>query len=350
MTINRLTIHHLRNITEADVQFSPGINYISGKNGSGKSSLLEAIYMLGRGRSFRTTRFGPVVQHGERSLTLFANTHTDREHRIGIQKSGSQTEIKVDGQRINQVSTIAKMTPLQILTPLSHEILERGPEYRRRFIEWGVFHVEHAYYETYKKFYKALRQRNHLLRSKPSTVGSWNRIVGSSGESLNSLREIYFKHLNEQFQKELGFLQIGASIAMTWKRGWDDGISLVEALQQKESSDIRQGFTQNGPQRADIKLAYDGRSAFTSISRGQQKMIISALHLAQAAITEHLTGIYPILLLDDLVSELDDANRRILMNRIAGLGCQAFITATDAPLSATNEDTHHIKIDGGRIL
>ncbi|WP_275098844.1 DNA replication/repair protein RecF [Sedimenticola hydrogenitrophicus] len=349
MTIKQIKIQHLRNITEADIRFSAGINLVTGKNGSGKSTLLEAIYMLGRGRSFRTSKFGPVVQHGEKSLTLFAISSLAREHRIGVHKSASQTMIKIDGEGISKLSDIAKMTPLQILTPMSHEILERGPEYRRRFVEWGVFHVEPSYYPIYKKFTKALRQRNSLLKTDPGTVSSWNQIVGGLGEEMNRLREDYFNLLQSTFTDELEQLNIDGTIEMTWKRGWDEGLSLAGVLKQREPSDIKQGYTQVGPHRADIRLLFEGRSAFTSISRGQQKMIISALHLAQAAITQKLTGIMPILLFDDLVAELDAENRDRLLRRINQIGCQAFITATDRPGEVGDIEMNEIRIESGTV-
>ncbi len=350
MTIKRIKIENLRNITEADVLFSDGINFVTGKNGSGKSTLLEAIYMLGRGRSFRTTRFGPVVQHGKRSLMLYAVSAMTREHRIGIQKSAHQTQIKIDGEKVTRLSDIAKVTPLQILTPLSHEILERGPEYRRRFLEWGVFHVEPSYYPTYRKFIKALKQRNILLKADPQTVSSWNQIVGTLGEELNTLRVAYFELLEKAFSNELIRLNIPGEVAMTWRRGWEEGLSLSDALEQKQKSDVKQGYTQIGPHRADIRIAYDNRSAFTSISRGQQKMVISALHLAQADVTKQSTGNLPLLLFDDLVAELDRDNRERLLSRLLQLKCQVFISSTDDISKYLDLACSRIQLDNGEII
>lgn len=349
MTIKQIKIQNLRNITEADVHFSDGINFVTGKNGSGKSTLLEAIYMLGRGRSFRTAKFGPVVRHGEKFLTLYAVSSLARDHRIGIQKSATQTTIRINGENVTRLSSIAKLTPLQILTPMSHEILERGPEYRRRFLEWGVFHVEPSYFSVYKRFSKALRQRNMVLKTAPDTVSSWNHTLGTLGEELNRLREKYFDDLQSALANELRLLDIQGDIEMFWKRGWEHGTHLEEVLRQKEPSDIKQGFTQAGPQRADIRLSFDHRSAFTSISRGQQKMIITALHLAQAEITNRLTGDLPILLFDDLVAELDLENRDKLLQRIIQIGCQALITTTDDIRSSRYPGCAIIRVDSGEI-
>lgn len=349
MTIKQLKIQNLRNIAEADVQFSDGINIVTGKNGSGKSTLLEAIYMLGRGRSYRTAKFGPLVRHGEKFLTLYAVSSLERDHRIGIQKSATQTSIRIDGENATRLSSIAKMTPLQILTPMSHEILERGPEYRRRFLEWGVFHVEPSYFTVYKKFTKALKQRNIVLKTAPDTVSSWNHTLGTLGEELNRLREKYFIDLQIALASELRALDIQADIKMFWKRGWEEGSQLEQVLRDKQPSDIRQGYTQAGPQRADIKLMFDQRSAFTSISRGQQKMIITSLHLAQAAITKRFTGNLPILLFDDLVAELDLDNRDKLLQRIKQIGCQALITTTEEISNERYPGCAIIRVDSGDI-
>lgn len=331
------------------MQFGDGINFISGRNGSGKSTLLEAIYMLGRGRSYRTTKFGPVVQQGQKSVTLFAISELDRVYRIGLHKSSAQTQIKVNGAHISRLSDIARIIPIQILTPLSHEILERGPEYRRRFLEWGVFHVEHAYFEILKKYLKALRQRNTLLRTDPQTVSSWNSIVGDLGEALNKVRERYFIMLKDAFESELAALGITSEVNLQWRRGWDADKGLTEALKEKEPVDIKQGFTHAGPHRADLRISYDNRSAFSSISRGQQKMIISALHLAQASLTQLKTGKSPIMLFDDLVAELDKVNRAVLLNRIRQMGFQSFVTSTDAIESLQGGGDTQITIDDGRV-
>lgn len=305
--------------------------------------------MLGRGRSFRTTKFGPLVQQGRKSLTLYALSALAREHRIGLQKTASQTTIKIDGEAITRLSDIARITPLQILTPMSHEILERGPEYRRRFMEWGVFHVEHAYFGIYKQFAKALKQRNMVLKTDPGTVSVWNPILGKLGEELNILREQYFTVLENAFAEELRMLDIQSQVNLSWRKGWDQDRCLEQDLEQKQQSDIKLGYTHIGPHRADFRVSFDRRSAFTSISRGQQKMIISALHLAQASITKQKTGNMPIILFDDLVAELDNDNRGKLLGRLRQIECQAFVTATDEFPLPDHTDAGVIRVEQGDI-
>lgn len=330
VSINRLQIKNLRNIEYADLYFSPQLNLIQGDNGSGKSTLIEAIYLTGRGRSYRTARFGSVIRHGEKSATLFADSTTNQNHRIGIEKTAQTTRVRIDGRDIHKLSEIARITPLQIITPMSHEILERGPEYRRRFVEWGVFHVEHHYFSLYRHYLKNLRQRNMALRQQTTSLSAWDSALATLGEDLNSMREHYFHLLVDEFQRQATQLELNVDISFSWRRGWSENTSFAEALTQNLESDLQRGYTQSGPHRADFKLTMNGRSAFNSASRGQQKMLIISLHLAQAIILRAKTGIIPIILIDDLVSELDQTNRNRLVKYLSNLDLQIFITSTDA--------------------
>ncbi|MCW8908133.1 MAG: DNA replication/repair protein RecF [Sedimenticola sp.] len=329
MSINTLQILNLRNIQKATLNFCSGLNLIHGDNGSGKSTLLEAIYLIARGRSYRTSRFGSVIRHGEASTTLFAETTTERKHRIGIQKTTSSTKVKVDGKEVEKLSDIAKITPLQIITPMSHEILERGPEYRRRFLEWGVFHVEHNHFPLYRKFLKNLRQRNMALRNRERSLEAWDHSLARLGEALNELRLSYFKQLTGEFETHAKNLGLDLKLRFDWKRGWSDESPLAEVLRKNREGDLQKGYTSAGPHRADFKVSIQGRSAFNTASRGQQKMIIVALHLAQASVMVNRLDAAPIILIDDLVSELDLTNRMRLAEYLGELQFQVFITSTD---------------------
>ncbi|WP_186297620.1 DNA replication/repair protein RecF [Sedimenticola selenatireducens] len=329
MPIKRLKVENLRNIALADVVFGPQFNFIYGINGSGKSTLLEAIYMLARARSYRSNRFGSVVRQGEKQLQLFAETEHFQKHRIGLQKTSSQTKIRVDGNNIKRVSEIARITPLQIITPMSHEILDRGPEYRKRFIEWGVFHVEHNYFKCYQQFYKALRQRNALVKIGQTDIDSWNISVGELGERVNEYRESYVEALSVKFKEESEYLNPNSNYNLIWKAGWDRSKTLYEVLNGSVVSDIKRGFTQHGPQRGDMKIFEGNRCVEQTLSRGQQKMLIVTLHLAQASLYKERTGLSPIVIIDDLISELDLDNQKKVLDRLLDQACQVFITSID---------------------
>ncbi len=349
MPIKRLKVENLRNIAAADVIFGPQFNFIYGINGSGKSTILEAIYMLARGRSYRSNRFGSVVRHGEAQLQIFAETEHFQSHRIGLQKASNITKIRVDGNNIKRVSEIARITPLQIITPMSHEILDRGPEYRKRFIEWGVFHVEHNYFKCYQQFYKALRQRNASVKVGQTDIDNWNTSVGELGERVNKYRESYVEALSVKFKEECRFLCPDSHYDLIWKAGWDRSKKLREVLSGSVSADIKRGFTQYGPQRADMKIVENSRSVDQTLSRGQQKMLITTLHLAQASYYKERTGLSPIVIIDDLISELDLTNQEKVLNRLLDQQCQVFITSIDKIQSINTNYRKDFVIDSGLL-
>jgi len=330
VSIQSLQISNLRNISQAKLAFGPGLNLISGDNGSGKSSLLEAIYLIARGRSYRTSRFGSVIRKGESTTTLFAQTQTDINHRIGLQKTPNTTRVKVDGRDVDKLSEIARITPLQIITPMSHEILERGPEFRRRFLEWGVFHVEQNHFSLYRKFAKGLRQRNMALKNQNRILDAWDSSLGQMGDELDRMRTSYFNELTLVFSKHAEKLGLDIPVSFAWKKGWKSGLNYTQALKESREADLERGFTNYGPHRADFKVELDGRSAFNTASRGQQKMIIVGLHLAQASILKARLQTSPVILIDDLVSELDKNNRTRLIEYLDELNQQVFVTSTDA--------------------
>lgn len=285
--------------------------------------------MLARGRSYRSNRFGSVVRQGTDQLQIFAETEHFQKHRIGLQKKTGQTKIRVDGNNIQRVSEIARITPLQIITPMSHEILDRGPEYRKRFVEWGVFHVEHNYFKCYQQFYKALRQRNALVKIGKTDIDSWNRSVGDLGEKVNNYRETYVRALSVKFKEESLHLSPNRNFELIWKPGWDQGKTLCEVLCGSVTADIKRGFTQYGPQRADLKIVENNKTVEQTLSRGQQKMLITTLHLAQASLYKERTGLSPIVIIDDLISELDLENQKKVLERLLDQKCQVFITSID---------------------
>ncbi|TVT59757.1 MAG: DNA replication/repair protein RecF [Sedimenticola thiotaurini] len=332
MSIKYLKVENIRNIAVAELDFSRHFNLISGANGSGKSTLLEAIYMIARARSYRSNRFGSVVKSGERQLNVFAKTENKQQHSIGVEKTPSTTKIRVDGNNVLRVSEIARITPLQIITPMSHEILDRGPEYRKRFVEWGVFHVEHEYFDIYKRFFRALRQRNALLK-KNQKLASWNNILGEAGEKVDDVRSNYVRELSRHIKTECHNLSFNQSVEIAWKAGWDRSESLESVLSASTKSDFTRGFTQHGPQRADLRIMVEGQNVGQIFSRGQQKMLIAAMHLAQGALLKEKTGYSPIILIDDLISELDRENREKILKRLLDHQFQIFTTSIE-PIEA----------------
>ena len=331
MKLDFIRVKNLRNIQNIEINPSSGINLICGNNGSGKTSLLESIYVLGRARSFRETKIGSIIRDGENSLDIFSKFTQDNKKiiNVGVKKQGKKTEVRINQENLKKLSTLARLIPIQLLTPRSHEILERGPQYRRRFIEWGVFHVEHDYQLAHKRFLRALNQRNAALKKSYNKPKTWDPEFIKSSEKLNSLREQYIKQLVITFNEELSALLGNKRIELIWKRGWKEGQALEEILNLTFDKDKHLGYTQAGPQRADFELTLGSNQIIKRASRGEQKLIIAALHFAQARVTKKISECSPIILIDDLASEIDQINRSKFIERFSTIDMQMFITAIE---------------------
>lgn len=351
MSLDLIRIHNLRNIKEIEFEPGAGLNLIYGVNGSGKTTLLEAIFLLGRGKSFRGKKTGSLIKDGEAKLDLYGRfTQTNQNSlNIGVRKQGKETDVRVNMENLTRLSQLARLVPLQILTPKSHEILERGPEFRRRFIEWGVFHVEHDYQQVYKRFSRVLRQRNAALKLGGRAASSWDPEFIYSSDQLNKYRRIYVERLEKAFLDEKIEIFNRNNFNFKWKSGWREGVSLQETLDRMFESDSSLGFTQSGPQRADLQIYMDGEQITKRVSRGQQKMIVAVLQIAQARITMQYSKTNPIILVDDLPAELDIENRRKLLERLLCLETQLFITAIDKKSILNTPDQSLFHVEHGQI-
>ncbi len=316
------------------MECAEGINLIWGPNGSGKSSILEAIYILGRGRSFRTRENRPLIRHGAERMELFGLVATPQgtENRFGVRKDRETTEIRIDGNRITRVSELAKRLPLSILTPNSHEILERGPQYRRRYIDLGVFHVEPRYREMTERYQRLLLQRNAALRERWRDTTAWDVELERAGEAINQAREHYLASLKTEIDEVAQRLAPNLDIKIEWRRGWAEGISLGQAFERTKEGDGKKGYTQVGPQRADLVVKLHGMAAEKKASRGQQKLLVAAMQIAQTRLISQKTGIGTVMIVDDLAAELDVENRQKLVAELRACGAQTFISGVDRAL------------------
>jgi len=350
MSLDLIRIHSLRNITEAEISPHPGINLIIGKNGSGKTSLLEGIYLIGRGRSFRSRRVETLIQRGTDALEVFGITsNLERKNRVGLRKTRKETEVHINGQKVSKLSQLVKTTAVHVITPNSHELLERGSELRRRFLEWGVFHVEPAYRQAAHRYHRALSQRNAALKKDQALVSSWNIELSEWGEKLNVYRESYFLELQKRFRLETVTFFGSEVLDIEWKRGWPLGRRLLELLEENQFNDIKQGFTRYGPHRADLMVRKGGDTVNLRTSRGEQKLAVICLVLAQTEAVLRYSGNRPILLIDDLNAELDQENRVKMMSRCQKSEYQVFITATAWKLPAEHSADKVFHVEHGVI-
>ncbi len=331
-----LDIHHLRNIANASLTSLGSLNIISGPNGSGKTSLLEAISLLSRGQSFRTSNINTLVQHHTQTMRVVGKLH-DNDQRmipIGLERSAHKTLIKVEGAKLQKVSDLVRIFPVQVISPESNVIIESGPKFRRQIMDWGVFHVEHNYIEIWKNYLRALKQRNMLLHQHagPSLLRPWDRQLVDTGLILHQARQAYVNLLEIQFADVCEKLIDFGQIQLEYKPGWGKKSSYPEALEASLKDDLAYGHTRVGPHRSDLRITVNNRPVEQVASRGQKKLIIYALKLAQLATISGSNGVGCSLLVDDIAAELDWENRSRLLAYIGTQPYQVFITTTELKL------------------
>lgn len=336
MALTRLNVTGVRNLKPVTLYPSPRINLISGSNGSGKTSLLEAIHILGLARSFRSTRLQPVIQYDLASCTVYGElVNTAGSRRVlGITRdTEANYQLRIDGRTGTATAELAQVLPLQLINPDSFRLLEGAPKLRRQFLDWGVFHVEHQFLATWQRLQRALKQRNSLLRRgriDRSLLAVWDAELVIAGEEIDRYRQGYIAALKPIFQSTLAQLVQIDDLTLSYSRGWDKERGLAEVLAGQVERDQQLGHTQSGPQRADLRLRIGGLNAVDVLSRGQQKLVVSALKIAQGLLLNRLGyGRDCIYLVDDLPSELDQTHRYALCQLLASLECQVFITCVE---------------------
>lgn len=347
--IERLDIDGLRNLTSVSIRPSPHCNLVCGANGSGKTSLLEAIHILALGRSFRSRHLDPLIQTDSEQFQLFARF--DHGDTAGVRKSREQRDrqVKFNGELQRNWQQLITALPVQLFNADSFQLLEGGARVRRRFLDWGVFHVEHGFLGAWQAMARALKQRNALLkrqeRQQIEQLKGWTRQFLLAADTVSRARERYFERLQPYMKGAIEELSpaLAPHVAFDYYPGWQHGQSLEKALDDGFQQDLRLGATGRGPHRADIRIRYDGYPAERILSRGQQKLLVCAMKVAEIRSLLDGTGKAgmeresqserrqrPVLLIDDLAAELDQESREKVVRSLLGLGAQCFFTAIEA--------------------
>ena len=331
MAIRHLQVQHFRNIQQSAVSPSEGFNYIFGINGSGKTSLLEAIYCLSRARSFRTHQTNQLITKGEDHFSVIGKvSQQGRDSTIGIQRRRGNSEIRLAGKPVSKAGDLAAVLPISVLDTSLNTLIEAGPEGRRKFLDWGVFHVEPSFRTTWHRFKRALSQRNAALRAgwSKKAIEQWNQELSLPAMELDRLRRDYLSELTGLVkQTNAGFNGL-ENIDLAYYQGWSEDSDYMEYLNKHFKSDNERGYTQFGPHRGDLRIQTAKGHAKEILSRGQQKLCVASLVLAQCQQISSL-GKQTIILVDDLAAELDEDNRKALLSALRETGSQVFITGTD---------------------
>jgi DNA replication and repair protein RecF len=350
MSLAELRIENLRCIESAELHFSAELNLIAGENGAGKTSILEAIFLLGRGRSFRTRSSERLIRHQQPKLTVFGRTDDSPPKHAGIEiASDGGTRARINGDNAQSLLELSGVFPVQAIDPEIHKLVDQGPERRRRWLDWLVFHVEPSFGVHWARYNRALKQRNAALRTSASEIDAWDSELIRNGEAITESRqrtlERLLPRLAETF-KRFGDLDVTASFAT----GWAAGTSLQDSLRAHADRDRARGTTTSGPHRADVILRRAQRVARETLSRGQQKLTAVAMIVSQLQLVQCELALRAVLLLDDPAAELDQKNLLRLFEELASLRCQMIATSLTPETALFQAPKATFHVEQGRVI
>jgi len=331
MSLLKLDIHAVRNIQKQSLRPAPKLNFIYGANGSGKSAFIEAIFILGRAKSFRSSTIKPVINNRQDHLIVSAQVvqSTGQKSHLGVKLDGKNIDIRINQQSTNKRSDLAHALPIQLIHPKSYELLDAGPQMRREFLDWGVFHDKEIFLPTWRRFKKALSQRNTLLKNRQtSQLDVWDKELVYYGTIVDHNRRQYLEKFTPVFIEIASKFIVIEDVELKAVSGWDPDLSFQQVLTNDLEKDLRYGFTHSGPHRGDFQLLIHQRLAKDFVSRGQLKLLIISLKLAQVQLLNNENNSICILI-DDFAAELDKINRAKILHHLVDTGNQIFITATD---------------------
>ncbi|MGN6314371.1 MAG: DNA replication/repair protein RecF [Rhodanobacteraceae bacterium] len=341
MRIDLLRAHHLRCFNAVEIVPGPRFNWLIGPNGAGKTTLLEAVYLLSHGHSFRAGARDAMVQRDRAGFDLFAElSRSKSRHRIGLARSEGEWRIQIDGELHTTLAPLLELCAVVCFEPGSHSLIAGAAEHRRRFLDWGVFHVERHSLGWWREYRRALRQRNALLKhgDDAGEFEFWEAELGSLGERIDEARRTYFAALRQHISGLSSTLlpELGEP-KLDFRSGWNHEQPLQEVLAEHRTQDRARGHTRVGPHHADWRLEFNHAPGREFFSRGQTKLAALACVLAQAAAFAAQWGEWPLLCLDDLTSELDEAHQRVVLEWIAERPTQVWLTATQLPKTKVGE-------------
>jgi len=333
MSVKQLSVLNFRNLKNVKIEFHPNLNIITGDNGSGKSSVLEAIFFISHGKSFRTNKTENIVNHDFSKFVINIKDNSDKSLGISKDHQNNQLDIKVNGIRVNKLSELAKNIAVQIITPESFKLFFGGPKERRRFIDLGLFHVKHDFSLKWRHFSKVLKQRNACLKNKVSLqeLSYWTDIFIEYSELIANDRLEYIESLRNELQTWLLILlpNYHEKIELIYSQGWTQKRSLQQVLNDNKDKERLYGYSLMGAHKFDIKFMLNKQPLEAVISRGQQKLFLLALTLAQSKLIETVMQVKPILMIDDIGAELDVNSRKALATALDKLNCQVIATAVN---------------------
>lgn len=310
-------------------QPGPGLNLVAGANASGKTSILEALYFLGRGTSFRAARAEAAIRFEADRATLFARLGVGQAGRVGLEISRAEgLAIRVDGNPGTRAD-LARALPVQVLDPASHELVSGAPAGRRQFLDWGVFHVEPNFLPAWQRYRRALQQRNAALKSRSGAAAwVWDETLAAEGRLVDACRRRFLELLMPRVS-DAGQRLLGADIDLGYQSGWAEGTDLADALAANRDRDLQMATSTTGPHRSDVRISVRTRRARDTVSRGQEKLVAAALTLAQVELVAAARSQTIVLLVDEPGADLDRDHLARLLQEVAAAPAQTFVTSLD---------------------
>lgn len=350
MALGSVTITNFRCVEECHFELHPKRSLFTGPNASGKTSLLEALFFLGRGRSFRTRRLVNLIRQGQTEFRVVGRIgDADAAVVVGVQGNRDGVTARLGGRPAANIAELATRFAPQVIDPEIHRLLEEGPVRRRRFMDWGVFHVEQGFMPAWQRYHRALKQRNAALRQElpDAVVDLWDADLSAAGEALTEMRQRYIDRLRSPFG-EIG-AAFGMAVDLRFEAGWDLERTLATAIHGSRRRDRRLRATQCGPHRADVAVLASGVSARERVSRGQQKLLAAALTLAQLQLQETDRPGCAALLLDDPAAELDRENLGRLLVAVGRIPCQLVVTSLQPDIQQLLNPDRMFHVEHGHV-
>ena len=351
MGLAELTVDNVRCLEHAELALHPHRNLIWGGNGSGKTSLLEAIFLLGRGRSFRTRNSERLIRYAQPQLVVFGRTTDLPPRSLGVQvaRAPGGTVARISGETAASLTELSQAFPVQVIDPGIHQLVEAGGYRRRRWLDWAVFHVEPtSFADHWARYTRALKQRNAALKAQPAQAAVWDSELARLGELISEARRNLLEQLDQHWRGLVTALT-GLEVDLHYARGWSKEEPLLQALKDSLPRDRMRGATHVGPHRGDVVVKVQGRLAREVLSRGQQKLVAISMTLAQLYLLRDAGRPAATLLLDDPAAELDDEHLGLFIERVRALPCQLVLTSLQPDFAAFGAPDQMFHVEQGRV-
>lgn len=365
MIVNRLELSNYRNYETLDICFNQCVNVLFGDNAQGKTNLLEALYLFSCGRSHRTKSERELIRFGEAQSDLrlsFTSRGRDFLGRMHLQAQKSKS-VFMNGVPVKKVSQLPTYFQSVLFSPQELGLVTDGPDVRRRFLDLAIMSMRPAYFSLLSNYHLVLKQKNNLLKAiykTPSLAGTlfvWNDKLAEFGSRILLYRDQFLRLLCDEAQKIHAEITNGAEVLeihyLPSVKKWE-GLAQPEVkalfLQRLEAAaeqEKEKGLSLIGCHRDDLGFFINGRDVRRFGSQGQQRTVVLSLKVAQTEILKKDSGEYPVLLLDDIMSELDAGRRSYLLSKMAGK--QVVITCTDTDRVRFSENVSYFKVENGRI-